>query len=120
MSATDTGVNTDIFFEKIPDLPRDAEGQPVRVPGNPGDYQLRLAQWTREKEIAEQTWLIKKDDLEECHRTNGENHYEQCKEIALEVFTMFRKPHFGALELVEKGTVNPEDVKNRHQGRYFK
>jgi hypothetical protein len=93
---------------------------PLSVPGNPGDYSLRLQQWTREKEIAEATWKIKQEELQECHRVNGENHYEQCTEIAKEVMDMFRKPHFGALELVEKGTIDRADLPDRHTGKYFK
>jgi hypothetical protein len=81
---------------------------------------MKLQQWTREKEIAEQHWVIKKYELEECFRTNGVNHLEQCKELATEVMTLFRTPHFGALELVEKGTIKPEDIPDRHHGKYFK
>ncbi|VEU34699.1 unnamed protein product [Pseudo-nitzschia multistriata] len=76
---------------------------------DPVKYLLSTEQRARERQVAYETVRLLREDVIECYRSSGVNHYTDCKEINQKYFDLVTKKDMGQLHPNWK---NPE----KHDG----
>mmetsp|Transcript_28980 Transcript_28980/g.68077 ORF Transcript_28980/g.68077 Transcript_28980/m.68077 type:complete len:122 (+) Transcript_28980:1713-2078(+) len=64
---------------------------------DPVKYLLSTEQRARERQVAYETVRLLREDVIECYRKSGVNHYTECKEINQKYFDLVTKKDMGQL-----------------------
>lgn len=58
---------------------------------------LSVEQRARERQVAYETVRLLREDVIECYRREGVNHYENCHEVASKLYNVITKKDLGQL-----------------------
>jgi hypothetical protein len=64
---------------------------------DPVKYYLATEQRARERQVAYETIRLLREDVIECYRREGVNHYENCKDVAQKFYDLSQKKDMGQL-----------------------
>lgn len=64
---------------------------------DPVKYLLATEQRARERQVAYETVRLLREDVIECYRKEGVNHYENCREVAEKFYNLVQKKDMGQL-----------------------
>jgi hypothetical protein len=59
---------------------------------------LSVEQRARERQVAYETVRLLREDVIECYRREGVNHYENCRDFAEKLFNLVEKKDLGQLQ----------------------
>jgi len=74
---------------------------------DPVKYLLAAEQRARERQVAYETVRLLREDVIECYRKEGVNHYENCRDVAEKYYNLVKKKDLGQLHPNWK---NPEKL----------
>ena len=60
-------------------------------------YLLATEQRARERQVAYETVRLLREDVIECYRKEGVNHYETCRDVAEKYYYLVKKKDLGQL-----------------------
>jgi NADH-ubiquinone oxidoreductase subunit 10 len=64
---------------------------------DPVKYLLAAEQRARERQVAYETVRLLREDVIECYRREGVNHYENCKDVSQKYYDIIKKKDLGQL-----------------------
>ncbi|KAG7340368.1 NADH-ubiquinone oxidoreductase subunit 10 [Nitzschia inconspicua] len=64
---------------------------------DPVKYYLATEQRARERQVAYETVRLLREDVIECYRREGVNHYQNCKEVNQKFYDLIQKKDMGQL-----------------------
>eukprot|EP00339_Tiarina_fusa_P004476 CAMPEP_0117036714 /NCGR_PEP_ID=MMETSP0472-20121206/25980_1 /TAXON_ID=693140 ORGANISM="Tiarina fusus, Strain LIS" /NCGR_SAMPLE_ID=MMETSP0472 /ASSEMBLY_ACC=CAM_ASM_000603 /LENGTH=112 /DNA_ID=CAMNT_0004746531 /DNA_START=113 /DNA_END=448 /DNA_ORIENTATION=+ len=64
---------------------------------DPVKYLLATEQRARERQVAYETVRLLREDVIECYRREGVNHYENCKDVSQKFYDIVQKKDMGQL-----------------------
>jgi NADH-ubiquinone oxidoreductase subunit 10 len=65
---------------------------------DPVKYYLASEQRARERQVAYETVRLLREDVIECYRREGVNHYENCKDVNQKYYDLITKKDLGQLQ----------------------
>jgi hypothetical protein len=71
---------------------------------DPVKFLLATEQRARERQVAYETVRLLREDVIECYRKEGVNHYENCHEVALKFHDVIKQKDMGQLHPNWKNT----------------
>jgi hypothetical protein len=65
---------------------------------DPVKYYLAAEQRARERQVAYETVRLLREDVIECYRREGVNHYDNCRDVAARYYSQVTKKDLGQLQ----------------------